>query len=117
MRAGSAKFGEFIRRERLAREIGLRKMAERIGVSPTYLSKIERDEFTPPTEEKVRAIAAVLETDPEELIALAGRVPADVTDIIKRQPIEMTALLRTASGLSREEITRLAEAAKRAKDE
>jgi transcriptional regulator with XRE-family HTH domain len=42
------RFGEFVRREREAKEIGLREMAKLIGVSPTYLSKVERDEFPPP---------------------------------------------------------------------
>ena len=39
------RFGAFIRREREAKEIGLREMAKIIRVSPTYLSKVERDEF------------------------------------------------------------------------
>lgn len=52
MTSGREKFGAFIRREREAREIGLREMAKKIGVSPTYMSKVERDEFTPPTEGK-----------------------------------------------------------------
>ncbi len=55
------KFGAFIRREREAKEIGLREMAKMIGVSPTYLSKVERDEFPPPAEDKVRAIAKIIE--------------------------------------------------------
>jgi transcriptional regulator with XRE-family HTH domain len=38
------RFGAFVRREREAKEIGLREMAKMIGVSPTYLSKIERGE-------------------------------------------------------------------------
>jgi HTH-type transcriptional regulator, competence development regulator len=50
---GKEKFGEFVRREREAKEIGRREMAKMIGVSPTYLSKIERDEFPPPAEDKV----------------------------------------------------------------
>ena len=37
------RFGAFVRREREAKEIGLREMAKMIGV--TYLSKVERDEF------------------------------------------------------------------------
>jgi transcriptional regulator with XRE-family HTH domain len=53
------KFGAFVRREREAKEIGLRGMAKMIGVSPTYLSKVERDEFPPPVEDKVRAIAKI----------------------------------------------------------
>ena len=55
------QFGAFVSREREAKEIGLREMAKKIGVSPTYLSKVERDEFTPPTEDKVRAIAQIIE--------------------------------------------------------
>jgi transcriptional regulator with XRE-family HTH domain len=51
MVTGKEKFGEFVRRERETKEIGLREMAKMIGVSPTYLSKIERDEFPPPAED------------------------------------------------------------------
>ena len=60
MKAGREKFGAFVRREREAKEIGLREMAKKIGVSPTYLSKVERDEFAPPAEDKVRKIAAII---------------------------------------------------------
>lgn len=51
-----------------------------IGVSPTYLSKVERDEFAPPAEEKVKAIAKILGRDPDELLALAGRVSSDISE-------------------------------------
>jgi HTH-type transcriptional regulator, competence development regulator len=115
--SGREMFGAFIRRERIAREIGLREMAKMIGVSPTYLSKVERDEFTPPTEEKVRAIARIIECDPDQLLAMAGRVSADVTDIIKRHPTELSALLRTASGWSADDIARLAQEARKVKGE
>jgi transcriptional regulator with XRE-family HTH domain len=111
------KFGAFVRRRREEREIGLREMAKKIGVSPTYLSKVERDEFPPPAEDKVRAIAKIIESDSDDLLARAGRVSSDITDIIKRYPIELAALLRTAKGLSPTEITRLAREAQKAKDE
>jgi len=117
MTTGREKFGAFIRREREAREIGLREMAKKIGVSPTYLSKVERDEFTPPTEDKVRAIASIIECDPDELLAMAGRVSSDIADIIRRHPVELSALLRTANGLSADDIARLAQEAKKAKGE
>jgi transcriptional regulator with XRE-family HTH domain len=115
MTSRKEKFGAFIRREREAREIGLREMSKMIGVSPTYLSKVERDEFTPPTEEKVRAIAKILECDADDLLARAGRVSSDIADIIKRHPVELSALLRTANGLNDEEIARLAREAQKAK--
>lgn len=116
MVVGREKFGAFIRRERQARELGLREMAKIIGVSPTYLSKIERDEFPPPAEDKVRKIAEVIGCDADELLARAGRVSSDLSEIIKRRPVELAALLRTTKGLTAEEMARLARQAQKAKD-
>src|ERR1700736_5995900 len=101
------RFGAFVRREREANEIGLREMAKMIGVSPTYLSKVERDEFPPPVEDKVKAIARIINCDADELLARAGRVSSDLSDIIKRRPIELAALLRTTKGLDGSGSTRL----------
>jgi transcriptional regulator with XRE-family HTH domain len=101
-------FGAFIRREREGKEIGLRKMAKKIKVSPTYLSLIERGKVPSPTEEKVRAIAKIIDWDADDLLARAGRVASDITDIIKRHPIEYSALLRMTKELTAEDITQLA---------
>jgi transcriptional regulator with XRE-family HTH domain len=117
MTSSTEKFGAFIRREREGKEIGLREMAKMIGVSPTYLSKVERDEFPPPAEDKVRAIAKIIGGDADDLLARAGRVSSDITDIIKRHPVELAALLRTTKGLSAEDIARLARQAQKVKDE
>ena len=110
------KFGEFVRREREAKEIGLREMAKMIGVSPTYLSKVERDEFKAPAEDKVRAIAEIIGCDADDLLARAGRVASDLSDIIKQHPRELAALLRTTKGLTAEDMAKLARQAQRAKD-
>ena len=110
------RFGEFVRRKREAREIGLREMAKMIGVSPTYVSKVERDEFPPPAEDKVRLIAEVIGCDVDELLARAGKVASDLSDIIKRNPVEVAALLRTTKGLTADELTRLAREAQKTKD-
>ena len=56
----------------------------------------------------MRAIATILECDPDALVAMAGRVPADLAAIIWRRPVEMSALLRTANGLSTEDVARMA---------
>src|SRR4051812_20490108 len=107
MVGGREKFGAFIRREREAKEIGLREMAKMIGVSPTYLSKIERDEFPPPAEDRVKAIAKIIDCDADDLMARAGRVSTEFSDIIKRHPVQMAALLRTTKGLTADDICRL----------
>ena len=117
MRNDNSSFGATVRRLREAQKIGLRSFAKQVGMSPTYLSKVERDEFKPPKEEKVRAIANALGQDPDELLALAGRVSADLTNIIQRRPREMATFLRAANGLSADEMQGLAEAARRLKKE
>lgn len=111
------KFGEFVRSAREAKDIGLREMAKMIGVSPTYLSKVERDEFAPPAEDKVKAIAQIIGCDVDELLARAGRVASDLSDIIKRHPVELAALLRTTTGLTMDDIAKLARNAQRAKSD
>ncbi len=109
------KFGAFIRRMREEKEIGLREMAKKMDVSPTYISKVERDEFAPPAEDRVKAMAVILDLDADDLLARAGRVSSDVSSIIKRQPVALAALLRTTEGLSAEDITRLVRQAQKAK--
>ena len=111
------KFGALVRRKRQAKEIGLRQMAKMIGVSPTYLSKIERDEFLPPAEDKVKAIAKIIDCDADVLLALAGRVASDLSDIIKKQPRELASFLRSASGLTAEQVAKLVAESKKVKDD
>lgn len=108
MPVNARKFGEVIREAREAREIGLREMAQKIGVSAAYLSRVERGVVPPPVEGRIRVIARILERDPDELLALAGRVPSDIAAIIRRAPVEVSALLRSTRGRTREEIARLA---------
>ena len=100
-------FGQTIRTWRESQEIGLRKFADLVGMSPTYLSKIERDDFPPPGEEKIKAIANALGRDADELLALAGRVSSDLTEIIQATPKEMATFLRAARNLGPKDIDRL----------
>jgi transcriptional regulator with XRE-family HTH domain len=109
-------FGPTIRAWREEKKIGLRRFADQVGMSPTYLSKVERGDFPPPGEEKIVAIAVALEKDADELLALAGRVASDLSEIIQRTPREMATFLRAAKGLTPkdlEQFTRQAEKKKR----
>lgn len=100
-------FGATIRALREAQQISLRKFADKVGISPTYLSKIERDEFPPPGEETVKKFAEALDQDPDELLALAGKVSSDLPEIIQQRPRELASFLRTAGTLSPGEMAKL----------
>ncbi len=76
-------FGEKIRRLRKAKKMTQAELAESCGVDFTYISKIENGKgVRPPSEETLRKIALFLETDAEELLLLAKKVPQNFQDTI-----------------------------------
>ena len=97
-------FGAELRRLRMQKQIGLRVFAQKLGVSATYISKIERDEFKPPAEDKVRAMALLLNQDPDEFLALAKRLPNEAKEILKARPVAMGILLRAANRLQDDQL-------------
>jgi transcriptional regulator with XRE-family HTH domain len=110
-------FGKELRKIRTKRGFTLRKFAEAVGVSPTYLSQVEQENVMPPTADRVKRMAELLGENPDEWIGLAGRVPDDLPEIIQRQPTEMPELLREASGLTIEQLRELREQARKLKRE
>lgn len=102
-------FGERIREKRTEKQITLRKFAEMIGVSPTYVSQIERNEFNPPSEEKIRLIAKILDEDTDEMLALANKVSSDLPRIIQQHPKQAATFLRTVEGFSQKDWEELME--------
>jgi transcriptional regulator with XRE-family HTH domain len=114
MSVGKLNFGAVIRKAREAKDISLRDLARRIEVSPTFLSKVETEGWLP-KEDKLRKIAATLEINGDELVALAGRVPSDLTDIIKKHGAqqELASLLRITKAYSADEMNKLVQLAKK----
>jgi transcriptional regulator with XRE-family HTH domain len=109
-------FGQVLREARLAKGITLRKFAEMVGISPTYLSQVEQENVDPPTAERVHTMATLLGANADEWTALAGRVPEDLPGIIHQQPTAMPELLREASGLTAEQLRILREQARKLKE-
>jgi HTH-type transcriptional regulator, competence development regulator len=104
--------GELIRerREALRRtgpEFSLRKVAERVGVEPSYLSRVERDLGSPPSQETLRKLAAELELDADVVLAMAGKVSEDLQSIIRRRPRLFAELLREMRDLPDHAVLRL----------
>ena len=92
-------FGKTIReiRERLRkddRRYSVRQVAGRVGIEPAYLSKIERGEVAPPSEATTVRLAKELGEDPDVMLALAGKVSADLQEIIRKRPRLFADLIR-----------------------
>ena len=92
-------FGSYIREKREAlvaedKSKSLRQVAITIGVEPAFLSKVERDIVSPPSEVKIKALAEVLNEDPDLLLAMAGKVSSDLLAIVKARPQLIGELLR-----------------------
>lgn len=107
-----ATFGAYIRdrREALRRDdprFSVRQVAERIGVEPSFLSKVERDEVPPPSEEKIVALARDLDEDADVLLAMAGKVSSDLQRVIRKRPELFAALIRELKNLPDQAMVRL----------
>jgi len=79
----SSQLGDRIRKLRTSRGISLNEAANRLGISSSYLSRIERSiDGSPPTEEVISRIAILLADDKDHMLRLAGRIPDDIAKII-----------------------------------
>ena len=105
-------FGERLRECRMAKvaddpAFSLRQLADRVGIEPSYLSKIERGEQPPPGEDTIRRIAEELGEDTDELLALGGKVSGDLLEIIRDRPTLVAELLRSVRKMSAKRMTKL----------
>jgi transcriptional regulator with XRE-family HTH domain len=96
--------GDYLRqrRETLAAKdssFSLRQLAVRCGVTPAYLSRVERDEVPPPGEETLLKLAAELLEDPDVLLAMAGKISADLRQVILSRPKLFADLIRSIKSM------------------
>jgi transcriptional regulator with XRE-family HTH domain len=105
-------FGPYIRekREALKEKDGrytLRQVAARVGIEPSYLSKVERGFPAPLSEEKIRALSLDLGENPDLLLALNGKVSADIQEIIRKRPELFADLIRQIKEMPDHTVLRL----------
>ena len=109
----SNALGRYLRKCREAKRLhegkqfSLRQLAHRIGVEPSYLSKIERGLEARPSEETTRALALELGEDPDALLAMAGKVSQDLQDIIRKRPQLFAQLIREMKNMPEHAVLRL----------
>ena len=92
-------YGKFIRktREHLAlkdKSYSLRQVSSRVGIKPTYLSKIEREELPPPSEKTIDKLSIELGLDADVMLAMDGKVSNELRAIICARPLLFSKVLR-----------------------
>jgi transcriptional regulator with XRE-family HTH domain len=105
-------FGRYVRKARERRRqddpaFSIRRVAGRIGVEPSFLSKVERGDVSPPSEEKIVALARELGEDADVLLAMAGKVSSDLQAVILRRPELVAGLIRELKDLPDHAVLRI----------
>ena len=90
-------FGEVLRDLRTKSGMGIKRLAPELGVTYTYLSKLENDEVGP-SEEFVNRVARYFRYDRTNLMLTAGKVPQDILEILRENPDEAVEYLRLRFG-------------------
>lgn len=101
-----------LRKRREGRRAGdprfsVRQLAARVGVEPSYLSKVERGQQPPPSEQTIALLARELDEDPDVLLALAGKVSGELQSIIRRRPKLFAELIRQLKDIPDHAVLRL----------
>jgi len=87
-------FGQRLRELRKAQGLSQRELASRVGISFTYLSKLENGAMHPPRGKTITALANALDTDADELFGLAKKVPSQFLDHVNPAVIKLIRTLR-----------------------
>jgi len=74
-----------LKRARAKYACSLRKLSEKAGVSPSFLSRIENAQERPPDHILV-VYAKSFRVDADELFRLAGRIPSDMVAHLVKSP-------------------------------
>jgi len=81
------RFGKLLRDLRSQTGTGIKRLAPELGVSYSYLSKVE-NEVLPPSEEFVSRVSKYFGYDQDRLLLSAGRVPNEILQILQENPDE-----------------------------
>ncbi len=83
------RFGERVRELRLQRKLTQQKVAEKVGVTVGYVSKVEKEHLQfgdYPSEKFIHKLADALQCDEDELLLLTDRVPPAIQMRVLERP-------------------------------
>ena len=73
--------GYYIKNKRLQKKIGLREMAERLNISPAYLSNLEAGKHSMTNPLLLKKISKILEVDHLKLFKIIGYTDKDMAEL------------------------------------
>ena len=110
--AKKKSFGSYIRTLRLNLNIGQRKLAEKVGIAPSYLNDIEKEKRSSPKLNIIKKLAIELNANIDELNDLAGMskksLAPDILEYVEKNP-NVISLIRSIKNrnFSDEEIKKI----------
>lgn len=91
----------------MSQDFSLRRVASRCGVAPAYLSRVERGEVAPPGGETLIKLAHELGEDRDVLLAMAGKISADLRGAILARPQLFTEVIRAINSMPDHAVLRI----------
>ena len=79
-------FGKTLKEYRVKAGLGLRDFAGRLGISPGYLSDLENEKVSPPSEKLILEMARTLGVEKDELLKAAEKVDPEVSEYVAHEP-------------------------------
>ena len=86
MSKNDLSFGQLIRSFRMASQLTIRQLAEKIGIAYGHLSDLERGVKPPPSGKIIINISSILNIDKDRLLQAAKKIDPQITDYVSRQP-------------------------------
>lgn len=94
-------FGVILKDLRSRAGLGIKRLGPELGVSYSYLSKLEHGEVAP-SEDLVGRVAKYFSYDQDRLLISAGKIPAPILKILQENPEEALGFLRERFGSGRQ---------------
>ncbi len=91
------EFGNILHALRGKAGIGIKRLAPELGVSYSYLSKLESNQVRP-SEELVERVARYFDYDQDRLLLSADKVPPEILQILREHPEDAIEFLRERFG-------------------
>ncbi len=80
------EFGAALRRRRHEAGLSQRTLAARTNLDFSYISKVENGRLPPPAADTIVALSRVLDSPPEDLLALTRKIPSVVQQSVSGSP-------------------------------